>query len=75
MIYSFPLSCDFTPYPHALPVVSGFGGDKGQAIMMDCLENGDVIMNAFNANDCTGNVTTNSSHRNSSSSSSHFNTP
>ena len=35
--------------------ISGFGGDKGQAIMMDCLENGDVIMNAFNANDCTGN--------------------
>ena len=35
---------------------AGFGGDKGQAIMMDCLENGDVIMNAFNANDCTGTL-------------------
>jgi len=22
--------------------------------MMDCLSNGDVVMNAFNANDCSG---------------------
>ena len=36
--------------------VAGFGGDKGQAIMMDCLSNGDVVMNAFNANDCSGYV-------------------
>jgi hypothetical protein len=34
--------------------IAGFGGEKGVAFMMDCRDNGDVVMNAYNANDCSG---------------------
>lgn len=34
--------------------IAGFGGEKGVAFMMDCRTNGDVVMNAYNANDCGG---------------------
>ena len=36
--------------------IAGFGGEKGVAFMMDCRDNGDVVMNAYNANDCSGYV-------------------
>ena len=63
----YPLNVTYFLIPHSF--ISGFGGDKGQAIMMDCLENGDVIMNAFNANDCTGN---DNQHNSLEKSSSHY---
>ena len=34
--------------------IAGFGGDKGVALMMDCRSNGDVVMNAYNSQDCGG---------------------
>ena len=39
---------------HECIPMAGLGGERGQAIMMDCLSNGDVVMNAFNAPDCSG---------------------